>query len=109
LFLDQLGMTGSRVQLINGIVLMVVFFCVRLLYGTYATFSWLRDIWYISHASGLKVPQTQLFASSFPVPWWLFTIFVVSNSTLNVLNVVWFGLMIKAIRGRDMKGSAKKE
>jgi hypothetical protein len=109
LFLDQLGMTGSLVQLINGIVLMAVFFCVRLLYGTYSSFLWLKDIWYFSHTSGIEIPQNEMFAPALPLPLWLLAIFVVSNVTLNALNVVWFGLMIKAIRNRDQKGSAKKE
>jgi hypothetical protein len=109
LFLSQLGMTGSLVQLINGIVLIVVFFCVRLLYGMYSSFLWLKDIRYVSHTSGIEIPQNGIFAPVLPVPSWLVAVFVVSNFTLNALNVVWFGLMIKAIRERDQKGSAKKE
>ncbi|RHZ61948.1 TLC domain-containing protein [Aspergillus thermomutatus] len=45
-FLDKVNMTGSKLQLYNGILLLVVFFCCRLIWGTWQSALVYRDMWY---------------------------------------------------------------
>ncbi|KAJ9667604.1 hypothetical protein H2201_002139 [Coniosporium apollinis] len=44
-FCDKLSLTGSKLQLYNGILLMTTFFLCRLVWGSYQSFSVFRDIW----------------------------------------------------------------
>ncbi|KAK3172663.1 hypothetical protein OEA41_005987 [Lepraria neglecta] len=44
-FFDKCNMNGSRIQLYNGILLLIAFFGCRLAWGTYQTVHIYRDIW----------------------------------------------------------------
>jgi hypothetical protein len=37
-YCDKVGLTGSKLQKLNGIVLLIVFFAIRIVFGTYWTF-----------------------------------------------------------------------
>jgi hypothetical protein len=98
-------------QLCNGLVLMASFFSARLVYGFYSSFQWYKDVWdAIQHTRrGTALDElfvlvngshSRLSSEREPLPWWLITVFVVSNITLNTLNVVWFGKMIDTLRKR---------
>lgn len=90
--MDKLGMTGSTAQLVNGIMLVITFGCSRLVWGTYQSMRMYQDIWTAFKTSvGL------------PVPPWLAVAYVVSNTTLSVLNFYWFGRMITTLRKRFEK------
>lgn len=82
-------MTGSTAQLINGIVLITTFGASRLLWGTYQSFRMYQDVWL-----ALKTP------GELPVPPWLAAAYLASTTMLSVLNVYWFGRMIKTISSR---------
>ena len=82
-------MTGSTVQLVNGIALVTTFGASRLLWGTYQSVRMYQDIW-----TAFKTP------GGLPVPPWLALAYVVSNTTLSVLNCYWFGKMITTLRKR---------
>ncbi|KAK4692860.1 hypothetical protein P7C71_g4427, partial [Lecanoromycetidae sp. Uapishka_2] len=90
--MDKLRLTGSRAQLVNGIMLIATFGCSRLLWGTYQSVRMYQDIWTAFNTPG-----------GLPVPPWLATAYVVSNTTLSVLNVYWFGRMITTLRKRFKK------
>ncbi|KAJ5678722.1 hypothetical protein N7462_006966 [Penicillium macrosclerotiorum] len=45
-FLDKVNMTGSRAQWYNGMALLSVFFCCRLVWGTWQTVVVYRDMWF---------------------------------------------------------------
>jgi len=93
--LDKLGMTGSNLQLYNGIVLVSTFFGSRLVWGSYQT-------WLLS--------QDMLEAwQSGPVPRLLFATYLLSNTTLTVLNFYWFEKMIQALRKRFTSEDKKPE
>lgn len=116
-FFDKLGMTGSRAQLYNGIMLIVTFFSCRLLWGTYNSFLVGRDMWTAFHTPPssfadspiipdgelfpVRYKQTMQFASESSVlPLWLAAVYLGANVTLNSLNFYWFVKMIEAVRKR---------
>ncbi|KAJ5172192.1 hypothetical protein N7492_004785 [Penicillium capsulatum] len=45
-FLDKVNMTGSRAQWYNGMALLAVFFCCRLLWGTWQSAIVYKDMWF---------------------------------------------------------------
>lgn len=90
--MDKIGMTGTTAQLVNGIALISTFGSSRLLWGTYQSVRMYQDIW-----TAFKTP------GGLPVPPWLAIAYVVSNTTLSVLNFFWFGKMIQALMKRFPK------
>ncbi|KAL6716573.1 hypothetical protein ACLMJK_006140 [Lecanora helva] len=88
-FMDKLGMTGSRAQLVNGMALITSFGGSRLVWGTYQSVRMYQDIWTAWQTPG-----------ALPVPPWLALAYVISNTTLSVLNFYWFGKMIQALMKR---------
>jgi hypothetical protein len=136
-FFDKLGMTGSRAQLYNGLVLIGMFFSCRLVWGTWQSFLIYRDLWagvtrgpdYTAILGAGKSPsgdfvvsptspparyaETMRFVTPDTVlPIWLAAVYVGSNLTLNSLNFYWFFKMIDAVRKRFepvADGKGKKE
>ena len=115
-FFDKLQMTGSRAQWYNGILLLVSFFCCRLVWGTYQSVRVYQDVWaglhYTSAQSatfleGRRIfeplgesDETMRYAEKMFVPPWLAFLYLGSNITLNTLNFYWFGKMIETIQKR---------
>jgi len=124
-FFDKLGMTGSRAQLYNGLVLIGTFFSCRLVWGTWQSFLIYRDLWFgvtigpdytailgagksangdfvVSPTSPpARYAETMRFVTPDTViPIWLAAVYVGSNLTLNSLNFYWFFKMIDAVRKR---------
>ncbi|KAL8786479.1 MAG: hypothetical protein Q9195_008184 [Heterodermia aff. obscurata] len=95
-FMDKVGMTGTRAQLINGITLLATFGGSRLVWGVYQSVNMYRDIW---HAYSLR--------GNDPVPPWLAVAYVASNTVLNVLNFYWFGRMVTTVKKRFDKPGAE--
>ena len=87
-------MTGSMAQLVNGIALITTFGASRLVWGSYQSLRMYQDIWAAFETPG-----------GLPVPPWLAMVYVVSNTTLSVLNVYWFGRMVTTLRKRFEKPS----
>ena len=117
-FCDKLGLTGSNLQLYNGIALLFTFFACRVVWGTYQSVLIYSDIY-----KALTRPASEL--TSLPLvddvcgrnasgrmyggsvscgiselPMWLVTVYLVGNTALSVLNVYWFSQMVKAVRKR---------
>ncbi|KAK6958114.1 hypothetical protein Daesc_000907 [Daldinia eschscholtzii] len=126
-FFDKLGMTGSKAQLYNGLMLIATFFSCRLVWGTYQSFLVARDLWAgVSSTPTVLTALTpeELLEASFPsqytntmrfvtrpdsIPLWLAAVYTASNLTLNSLNFYWFFKMIDAVRKRfDPKEQAVK-
>lgn len=113
-FFDKLDMTGSLAQLINGILLLITFFCCRLLWGTYQSVRVYQDIWSALHHPAANTTSSHLSASTPDsnimhfttltatqyVPLYLAFLYLSSNLILNTLNFYWFGQMIEALRKR---------
>lgn len=122
-FCDKLNLTGSKIQLYNGIALLVTFASCRLIYGSFQSILVYMDMWravqagpdagYIAAAhtnSTMADPNINMMAfakDSEPIPIWLASIYVASNVVLNTLNWHWFFKMIAAVRKRFEP--AKKE
>jgi hypothetical protein len=124
-FLDKLGMTGSRTQLYNGIVLLATFFGCRLVWGVYQSVLIYNDVWRAWHAvtpfaSGCATffAKTRLNTLlNVPLdcrvmPTWLGALYVGANTVLTMLNFYWFSKMIAAVTKRfkpPKTGEKKKE
>ncbi|CAN8099050.1 unnamed protein product [Discula destructiva] len=121
-FFDKLGMTGTKAQLYNGIVLLATFFSARLIWGVGQSFM----VWYDMYRAIFVGPNVEYMSvtpsheilpgtedimmyakEAGPLPIWLAGIYLLSNITLNTLNVIWFGKMIKAVRKRFEPGANK--
>ncbi|PSN73697.1 DUF887-domain-containing protein [Corynespora cassiicola Philippines] len=104
-FCDKLNLTGSRIQLYNGILLLTTFFSCRLIWGSYQSIRVFSDV-YRAMSQGppaFDVEKAELGTMRFaaePVPLWLAFCYLASNITLNGLNWFWFGKMIETIRKR---------
>lgn len=92
-FFDKCHMTGSRIQLYNGVMLVIVFFGCRLVWGTYLSVKIYQDIWLLRGSAWVSHSDTKF-------PLWMVYAYLVSNTTLTILNVYWFNQMIQAIRKR---------
>ncbi|KAJ4290164.1 hypothetical protein N0V88_006673 [Collariella sp. IMI 366227] len=122
-FCDKLNMTGSRVQLYNGVALLATFFLCRLVWGTYQSGVVYVDMWHSlttppSPDYLAKLSNTTITAHSVnnadtnpmffvsgntpapPVPLWLTLLYLSSNLVLNGLNWYWFVKMVAAVRKR---------
>ncbi|KAF2749776.1 DUF887-domain-containing protein [Sporormia fimetaria CBS 119925] len=112
-FCDKLNMTGSKLQLYNGILLLLTFFSARLVFGTYQSIRVFTDIYTAltsdgfayeldgKHATGAHDADIMQFAMhERHVPLWLAGCYLASNLTLNGLNWFWFGKMIETLRKR---------
>lgn len=116
-FCDKLGMTGSKLQLYNGIALLVTFFGCRIVWGTYSSFLIYSDIYKALTTStqsmmGPTLDDAKCNGSSNimeyvgtgctigDLPMWLVGVYLVGNTALSCLNFYWFNQMIKAVRKR---------
>jgi hypothetical protein len=123
-FFDKVHMTGSRAQLYNGIVLLVAFFCCRLVWGTYQSVRIYQDVWAAIQRPGTVVTtansapvqvepswdknaEIMRFAAEETVPVWLAVTYLGSNIVLNSLNFYWFGKMIEAVTKRFQPAKEK--
>lgn len=125
-FFDKLGMTGTKAQLYNGIILLFTFFSARLIWGVGQS----ALVWYDIYRALFTAPNTEYMSvtpaneqlpgtedimmyakEAGPLPIWLAAIYLASNITLNTLNIFWFGKMIKAVQKRFEPGAKdyKKE
>ncbi|TPX45270.1 hypothetical protein SeMB42_g04074 [Synchytrium endobioticum] len=86
-FCDKLNMTGSTLQLINGILLILSFFCVRMIYGLYLNY----DMFYSFYLQRDKISP------------YVIVIYGACNVSETILNFFWFYKIIDAIRRRFIK------
>ncbi|KAG0280389.1 hypothetical protein BGZ95_010302 [Linnemannia exigua] len=89
-FMDKTGLTGSIYQKVNGIILLTVFFCARIVFGFYTSYLALISV----------LPVIDL------VPMHLRIIYASANIALNSLNVFWFYKMVASL-GRRFTGPPK--
>jgi len=80
-FMDKLGKTGSRLQLVNGIILLLAFFSARIVFGYIMS--------YKAYVSVMAVIDE--------VPTFLCILYGAANVVLNGLNVIWFYKMIDSL------------
>lgn len=113
-------MTGTTLQLVNGIVLLLTFFSCRIVWGTYQSVCVFGDVYRAYNAGAVTLSNPEFgklnnstvvgnagfkhdvlqFAEGQTVPLWLAAAYLASNLTLNGLNWFWFGKMIETLRSR---------
>lgn len=87
-FIDKLGMTGSRAQLINAAFLLTSYVTMRLTLGLYMAVTMVKDLW---------VPEKPRVVH---VPVWVKLFYTIGVSMLMMLNYFWFYKMVLAVRKR---------
>ncbi|KAI8598344.1 TLC domain-containing protein [Dissophora ornata] len=94
-FMDKLGMTGTIYQLINGVILLAVFLCARIIFGVYMS--------YYTYIQVMTVVDR--------VPMHLIVIYSAANVVLNTLNLYWFYKMIESLvkRFKPSKGGKSSQ
>ncbi|GAA5806910.1 hypothetical protein MFLAVUS_000258 [Mucor flavus] len=83
-FMDKLGWTGSKIQLVNGVVLLLTFFFARIVFGTFMSYR----MW------------TDIYAVKDDVPWRYWIVYGGGNFITTCLNIWWFSQMITMLRKR---------
>ncbi|CDH55806.1 tlc domain-containing protein [Lichtheimia corymbifera JMRC:FSU:9682] len=83
-FMDKLGWTGSKLQLVNGIILISTFFIARIVVGFYMSYLLWIDIYAVKEL--------------IPLRYWI--VYGTANVVTSFLNVYWFGLMLRSLRKR---------
>ncbi|CDS08817.1 hypothetical protein LRAMOSA10178 [Lichtheimia ramosa] len=83
-FMDKLGWTGSKAQLVNGVFLISTFFLARIVFGFYMSYWLWIDICAVKDLV--------------PLRYWI--VYGVANAMTSFLNMYWFGLMIRSLRKR---------
>ncbi|GAA5797063.1 hypothetical protein HPULCUR_002441 [Helicostylum pulchrum] len=81
---DKLGWTGSKIQLINGVILLLTFFFARIVFGTFMSYR----MW------------TDIYAVKDDVPWRYWIVYGGGNFITTCLNIWWFSQMITMLRKR---------
>ncbi|KAI8935262.1 hypothetical protein NX059_007851 [Plenodomus lindquistii] len=119
-FCDKLNMTGTTLQLVNGIVLLFTFFSCRLVWGSYQSVRVFGDVYRAYYAGPVSLSDPQFgklnnstvvgnagfkndvlrFAEGQTVPLWLAGAYLAANIVLNSLNWFWFAKMIQTLRSR---------
>ncbi|GAA6045573.1 hypothetical protein NBRC10513_004991 [Rhodotorula toruloides] len=92
--LDKLHLTGSPLQMLNGLFLVSTYICARLVFGTYTSWQFWK----------LMVPgagdANTLLAEKVRDAGWVRWLYLVLNLLANGLNFYWFRLMILALKKR---------
>jgi hypothetical protein len=110
MFLHQLGLTGSKLQLYNGIIFTAVFFSCRIAYGWYASAVWYMDIWNALNfvqKPGTKAFPVTPFGVNDRLDLWVVGVYTLSNLVLNTLNVIWLSQMIRTFINGEKKSPRK--
>ena len=106
-------MTGSKLQLYNGVVLITMFGLCRLVWGTYQSFHIYSDLWNavqsLDSTSGSATGFVKEAYEDEGLPVILASVYVLSNTLLIGLNYYWFWKMIEALRKRFVKPEEKKK
>ncbi|KAG8898234.1 hypothetical protein FRB99_007581 [Tulasnella sp. 403] len=91
-FIDKAGKTGTRVQLLNGIALLVTFFSARIVYGNITAYDLFMTMWAVRD----QVPPVLVYS------------YLVGSLALCSLNLFWFTKMVAALQKR-FPDSKKKD
>jgi TLC domain len=84
-FCDKLNLSGSNIQLLNGILLISTFFSVRICYGTFVIYQAIVDL--------------QRSEIDFRLRWF----YSIAGCALTILNYWWFYVMVKSVKSRFKK------
>ncbi len=86
-FLDKTGMTGTKIQLYNGLTLLSVFFCCRLVWGAYSSFGIYADMWgalFLDRSTKIELGDEMMrFAGERVLPVWLAVLYMGGHGIFN--------------------------
>ncbi|KAF2794905.1 DUF887-domain-containing protein [Melanomma pulvis-pyrius CBS 109.77] len=117
-FCDKLKLTGSKLQLYNGIALLISFFSCRIVWGTYQSILIYSDIYTALTTESANLMGSALDDGKCPfnssnmsvggpagceigeLPMWLVSVYLIGNTALSLLNIFWFTQMVKAVKKR---------
>lgn len=109
-----MGLAGTRLQMVNGIVLMITFASCRLLWGSYMTFTFFGDVWTAIHAERPSFtlydysPLEQPLALEHHAPGWVAISFMFTHTVVMSLSVFWFSKMVTTVRKHVTSQNRKK-
>jgi len=92
-FMDKCEMTGSKLQLVNGVLTLLVFFGARIAGGFYYSYTFQREVGAFGDAHP-EFPRMHIY------------IYRIANVIMCGLNAYWFHAMIDAVRRRMQPDSA---
>jgi hypothetical protein len=106
---------GSKLQVVNGVILIVMFACCRLIWGSYMTVTFFSDVWTALHAS--KASKTEYDYSPFERPlvlqhkaaWWVGIAFMLTHTVVMSLSTFWFTKMIATMWNHISAWSKEKK
>lgn len=90
-FLGKIGMEDSILALTNGVLFIVSFFLIRIVYLFYRTPEFVRDLILLS--TGYEFEGKVVLQMS--LPWALMPLAL--HGVLSALNIYWFGLIIRIV------------
>ncbi|OBT44829.1 hypothetical protein VE00_05001 [Pseudogymnoascus sp. WSF 3629] len=115
-FLGKMGLAGSKIQMVNGIVLMITFASCRLLWGTYMTFTFFGDVWTAVQADKPSFtlydysPSEPPLALEHRAPGWVAVAFMCTHTVVMSLSIFWFSKMVATVRKHGKsKGDGKEK
>ncbi|KAF2112434.1 TLC domain-containing protein [Lophiotrema nucula] len=98
--LSKLKMEQTKLYVANGIVLFIVFFFSRIIWGTYLTWWFYKDIWNAYVSAPPKGVEK--------LPTWLLVGHAASATMLQALNFIWFFLIARIFISRVCYKREKK-
>lgn len=102
-FLNKLDKAGSKLQIANGLVLIVVFASCRLIFGSYIGLHFFKDVWTGLHDDGTSYttiwpsPDRAPLILRHEVVWWVGITFLATHSAVMLLSLFWFQRMIRMV------------
>lgn len=84
----KLGRGSSTLYVVNGVMMIIVWFCCRIAWGFHSSWQF-----YLDTSSDLVNPRDP----SDPIPAIAVYLFLTANFSLNCLNTYWFWLMLKGV------------
>ncbi|KAH8816679.1 TLC domain-containing protein [Xylogone sp. PMI_703] len=95
----KLRMEGTRMQVMNGVALFISFFLSRIIWGTYLTGWFCRDIWTAFTATNDQIPVGEE-----RMPLWLLAMYAFSGTLLQALNFMWFYMIARSVYRKLLRG-----
>lgn len=103
-YLVKLRMEGTKIQVINGVLLFLAFFISRIIWGTYLTAWFYRDIWATFVATEEQIP-----VGKDRMPIWLMAMHALSATILQTLNYVWFYKIARLVYKKVVGEKSRKK
>ncbi|BGP30396.1 hypothetical protein JCM10296v2_002150 [Rhodotorula toruloides] len=102
--LDKLHLTGSALQMLNGLFLVSTYVCARLVFGTYTSWQFCKLM--VPSSAPVSIAE-KVLKERVEQAGWVRWLYLVLNLSANGLNFYWFRLMILALKKRFVPPASK--